>query len=95
MHGFGGTRAVDCGRDLAGDQQGSRSSHHFPAICCGVLMFGRKLAIPSTGFRTSRRAMDEPVAKVVQTGEPTFLACRINNLRSGPIARSNFQSLSH
>ena len=51
MHGFDGTPgSVDCGRDLAGDQQGRGPRIISEAICCGVLMCSRKLAIPSTGF---------------------------------------------
>jgi hypothetical protein len=41
---------VDCGRDLAGDQQDRVPRIISEAICCGVLMSGRKPAIPSTGF---------------------------------------------
>jgi len=62
MHGCDGTRA----RRLR-PRSGWRSTRiallasFSEAICCGVLMSGSTLAIPSTGFRTSRRAMDEPV----------------------------------
>ena len=51
MHGLDGTNGpVDCGRDLAGDQQDRVPRIISEAICCGVLMSGRKLAIPSTDF---------------------------------------------
>jgi hypothetical protein len=36
---------VDCGRDLAGDQQDRVPRIISEAICCGLLMSGRKLAI--------------------------------------------------